>query len=452
MFRTVLIANRGEVAVRIARACRALGLRCVAIFSEADRRQSYLRQFDDALCIGPSPSLGSYLNIDRIIRAARLLDADAVHPGYGFLSENADFAETVQAAGVTFIGPSAAVIRIMGDKIQARRTMAASGIPCLPGSDGALPSDLSEAQKICDAIGYPLIVKAAAGGGGKGMRVIGAAADLAAGIAAASNEAERAFKNGVLYAEKFLENPRHIELQVLADRRGNVVSLGDRDCSVQRRHQKLVEEAPAHGVSRKAVAELGRMCLNACNTMGYEGAGTFEFLYENGNFYFIEMNTRLQVEHTVTEEITGIDIVAEQLRVAAGCALSFTQADVKFSAHAIECRINAEDPEVFVPKPGTVEVWTPPAGIGVRVDSHIQAGDVISPFYDSMLAKIIVCGSDRDDAIRQMEVALSEAQIRGVPSTIDFHARLMASNEFREGKITANFLDRVLSKKHARST
>ncbi|MFT8674625.1 MAG: acetyl-CoA carboxylase biotin carboxylase subunit [Acetobacter sp.] len=444
-FDTVLIANRGEVALRIARACKVLGLASVGLYAERDDTQRHLALVDRAICIGPAAPGKSYLDKERVLRAATLTGAQAIHPGYGFLSENADFAQAVEDAGLTLIGPPAGIIRAVGDKIEARRQMMAAGVPCLPGTEGALPEDMAQAHTLCDAVGYPLIVKASGGGGGRGMRVVQTPAMLDAAIQTARQEAIHAFANGNLYAERFLTSPRHIEIQVLADRAGNAVWLSDRDCSVQRRHQKLLEEAPAHGLSRVAVAELGRQCVAACQRMGYVGAGTFEFLYEDGQFYFIEMNTRLQVEHPVTEMVTGIDIVAEQIRVAGGLPLSISQEQVTIQGHAIECRINAEDPQKFIPCPGTVTRWRPPGGPGVRVESHLYEGYTIPPSYDSLIAKLVVRGATRNDAIRRMKAALGEMEIGGIQTTTPLHQRLMDESAFGSSDISVHYLEKLLN-------
>ncbi|WP_249197954.1 acetyl-CoA carboxylase biotin carboxylase subunit [Gluconobacter wancherniae] len=444
--RRVLIANRGEIALRITRACRLLGLHSIGIHSEADASLAHLRLVDETLCIGPAAASSSYLDAARVLRAAELTNADIIHPGYGFLSENADFAEAVEQSGRTLAGPTAAVMRLMGDKISAKQQMRRSGVPCLPGTEDALPTDLSEAQTICDAIGYPLIVKAAGGGGGRGMRVVMTATDLRDAIETAREEAGRAFGNPSVYAERFLQHPRHIEIQVLADRQGNAVWLGARDCSIQRRHQKLIEEAPAIGIDPQAIAELGERCANACTLMSYTGAGTFEFLYEDGAFSFIEMNTRLQVEHPVTEMTTGIDIVREQLLIAMGHPLSFTQADIRTHGHAIECRINAEDPETFRPAPGKVVSWRAPGGPGVRIDTHLYDGYVVPPNYDSLIAKLIVHGTDRTDALNRMQAALLEMQITGIATTTPLHLRLMNEPGVREGGVSVHYLEALMRK------
>ncbi|AQS85816.1 MAG: acetyl-CoA carboxylase biotin carboxylase subunit [Acetobacter aceti] len=440
--RTVLIANRGEIALRIVRACRLLGLRTVGIYSEADVGLAHLQLVDQALCIGPAMATQSYLDGERILRAADLTDADAIHPGYGFLSENPDFAEAVERAGRVLIGPTSSVMRLMGDKISARCAMQANNVPCLPGSDTALPADPDGIYAVCDAIGYPLIVKAAGGGGGRGMRVVQEADELFDAVANASKEAGVAFGNPAVYAERFLEAPRHVEIQILADSYGNAVWLGARDCSVQRRHQKLIEEAPPPGIPEDQIMDLGVACASAAARIGYTGAGTFEFLYEDGSFHFIEMNTRIQVEHPVTEMTTGIDIVREQILIATGARLSFTQNDIQSSGHAIECRINAEDPETFRPAPGSIKTWRPPGGPGVRVDTHIHDGYVVPPYYDSLIAKVIVHGSDRNDAIHRMEAALMEMRVEGILTTASQQILLLNDPVFREGVFTVHALDR----------
>nr|WP_298796767.1 acetyl-CoA carboxylase biotin carboxylase subunit [uncultured Acetobacter sp.] len=443
-FRRVLIANRGEIALRIARACRLLGLEAVGIYSEADAGLPHLRLMAQSVCIGPTPASASYLDSPRILRAAKFLGADAIHPGYGFLSENANFADAVVEAGLVFIGPSAPIMREMGDKIAARCHMMRSGVPCLPGTEGALPQGQGDVEKIAARIGYPVIIKAAAGGGGRGMRVVPEPGALSAAVEAAREEARRAFGNSAIYMERFLSHPRHIEIQIIADTQGNAVWLGARDCSVQRRHQKLIEEAPVIGINPLIIAQLGERCAHACREMGYVGAGTFEFLYENESFFFIEMNTRLQVEHPVTEMTTGIDIVETQLRVALGQPLPFTQADVRTNGHAIECRITAEDPETFIPSPGLIHRWRPPGGPGVRVDTHLYDHYLVPPHYDSLLAKIIVHGRNREDALARMRAALSETQVDGISTTLSLHARLMNDPAITNGCVDVHHLERIL--------
>lgn len=442
----VLIANRGEIALRIARACRLMGLETIGVYSEADADLAHLNCVDTKVCIGPANAAQSYLNQERILRAAQLCQADMVHPGYGFLSENPDFAEAVERAGLTFIGPSAHVMRLMGDKISAKQEMITAGVPCLPGSDGALPDATQDTQRICDAIGYPLIVKASAGGGGRGMRIVETAAEVTTSVANARQESLLAFGKQDVYAERFLKFPRHIEIQILADRHGNAVWLGGRDCSVQRRHQKLVEEAPPAGIPAQDIATLGAKCAHACRQIGYVGAGTFEFLYEDGQFCFIEMNTRLQVEHPVTEMTSGIDIVREQISVALGHPLSFTQADVHCTGHAIECRINAENPDTFLPHPGRITQWWPAGGPGVRMDSHIYESYVVPPYYDSLIAKLIVHGATREDAIERMRAALDETRIGGICTTIALQQRVLQADAFLAGTVTVHSLDKGLMK------
>ncbi|APR03712.1 acetyl-CoA carboxylase biotin carboxylase subunit [Thauera chlorobenzoica] len=445
MFEKILIANRGEIALRILRACRELGVKTVAVHSEADTDAKYVRLADESVCIGPAPSSLSYLNVPAIISAAEVTDAEAIHPGYGFLSENADFAERVEQSGFVFIGPRSDTIRLMGDKVSAKDAMKAAGVPCVPGSDGALPEDAKETIKIARAVGYPVIIKAAGGGGGRGMRVVHTEAALLNAVATTRAEAQAAFGNPVVYMEKFLENPRHIEIQVLADQHGNAVYLGERDCSMQRRHQKVIEEAPAPGIDRKLIARIGERCAEACRTIGYRGAGTFEFLYENGEFYFIEMNTRVQVEHPVTELITGIDIVQAQVRIAAGEKLWFRQRDIEFRGHSIECRINAEDPFKFTPSPGRISNWHTPGGPGIRVDSHVYNGYTVPPHYDSMIGKLIAYGDTRDQAIRRMRIALSEMMVEGIKTNIPLHQTLMLDPRFIEGGTSIHYLEHKLA-------
>ena len=444
MFDKILIANRGEIALRILRACRELGVRTVAVHSEADLDAKYVRLADESVCIGPAASALSYLNVPAIIAAAEVVDAEAVHPGYGFLSENADFAERVEQSGFVFIGPRPETIRLMGDKVSAKDAMKAAGVPCVPGSDGALPEDPKEIIRIARAIGYPVIVKAAGGGGGRGMRTVHTEAALLNAVSTTRTEAQAAFNNPMVYMEKFLENPRHIEIQVLADHHGNAVYLGERDCSMQRRHQKVIEEAPAPGIDRKQIARIGERCAEACRKIGYRGAGTFEFLYENGEFYFIEMNTRVQVEHPVTELITGIDIVQAQIRIASGEKLWFRQSDIEFRGHALECRINAEDPFRFTPSPGRITNWHAPGGPGIRVDSHVYNGYVVPPHYDSMIGKLISFGDTRDQAIRRMRIALSEMMVDGIKTNIALHQTLMLDPRFIEGGTSIHYLEQKL--------
>ncbi|HRP22921.1 MAG TPA: acetyl-CoA carboxylase biotin carboxylase subunit [Thauera sp.] len=445
MFEKILIANRGEIALRILRACRELGIKTVAVHSEADTEAKYVRLADESVCIGPASSTLSYLNVPAIISAAEVTDAEAIHPGYGFLSENADFAERVEQSGFVFIGPRPDTIRLMGDKVSAKDAMKAAAVPCVPGSDGALPDDPKEIVKIARAIGYPVIIKAAGGGGGRGMRVVHTEAALLNAVTTTRAEAQAAFGNPVVYMEKFLENPRHVEIQVLADQHGNAVYLGERDCSMQRRHQKVIEEAPAPGIDRKLIAKVGERCAEACRKIGYRGAGTFEFLFENDEFYFIEMNTRLQVEHPVTEFITGVDLVQAQIRVAAGEKLWFRQRDVEFRGHAIECRINAEDPFKFTPSPGRISNWHTPGGPGIRVDSHVYNGYTVPPHYDSMIGKLIAYGDTRDQAIRRMRIALSEMMVEGIKTNIPLHQTLMLDPRFNEGGTSIHYLEHKLA-------
>ncbi|MFM0091973.1 acetyl-CoA carboxylase biotin carboxylase subunit [Paraburkholderia sediminicola] len=444
MFDTVLIANRGEIALRVVRACKALGLKTVAVFSEADAELRHIALADQALCIGPAPSSKSYLRKSELILAARLTHAGAIHPGYGFLSENADFAEMVENAGLTFIGPSSAAIRRMGDKVSAKRAMVVSGVPCVPGSEGALPEDPTVVASMAETVGYPLIIKAAGGGGGRGMRIVRDPADLHDAVAMTREEAGRAFGNATVYMEKFLETPRHIEIQVLADKHGNAVWLGERDCSMQRRHQKIIEESPAPSVNRADIARIGELCAQACLNIGYTGAGTFEFLYEKGAYYFIEMNTRVQVEHPVTELVTGIDIVAEQLRIALGQPLSFKQADIMMKGHAIECRLNAEHPWTFTPSPGRIADWIAPGGPGVRVESHMYSGYSIPPNYDSLIGKLLTHGATREEAIARMRVALEEIVITGIDTTVPLHRKLMQEPGFTNGGFDIHHLERLI--------
>jgi acetyl-CoA carboxylase, biotin carboxylase subunit len=445
MFEKILIANRGEIALRVLRACRELGIRTVAVHSEADTEAKYVKLADESVCIGPASSALSYLNVPAIISAAEVTDAEAIHPGYGFLSENADFAERVEQSGFVFIGPRPDTIRLMGDKVSAKDTMKAAGVPCVPGSDGALPADPKEIIHIARGIGYPVIIKAAGGGGGRGMRVVHTEAALLNAVTTTQSEALAAFSNGTVYMEKYLENPRHVEIQVLADQYGNAVHLGERDCSMQRRHQKVIEEAPAPGIDRKLISKVGERCAEACRTIGYRGAGTFEFLYENGEFYFIEMNTRVQVEHPVTEMITGIDIVQAQIRIAAGEALWFKQRQIVLRGHAVECRINAEDPFKFTPSPGKVTNWHMPGGPGIRVDSHVYNGYTVPPHYDSMIGKLISYGDTREQAIRRMRIALSEMAVEGIKTNVPLHLELMQDSKFVEGGTSIHYLENRLA-------
>ena len=447
MFEKILIANRGEIALRIQRACREMGIKTVVVHSEADREAKYVKLADESVCIGPAPSSQSYLNMPAIISAAEVTDAEAIHPGYGFLSENADFAERVEKSGFVFIGPRPESIRMMGDKVSAKQAMIKTGVPCVPGSEGALPEDPKEIIRVARKIGYPVIIKAAGGGGGRGMRVVHTEAALLNAVTMTKSEAGAAFGNPEVYMEKYLENPRHVEIQILADEFKNAVWLGERDCSMQRRHQKVIEEAPAPGIPRKLIERIGDRCAEACRKIGYRGAGTFEFLYENGEFYFIEMNTRIQVEHPVTEMITGIDLVQEQIRVAAGEKLRFRQRDIELSGHASECRINAEDPFKFTPSPGKIVAWHPPGGPGIRVDSHAYAGYFVPPTYDSMVGKVIAYGATREQAIRRMQIALSEMVVEGIQTNIPLHRELMVDARFIEGGTNIHYLEQKLADK-----
>ena len=448
MFEKILIANRGEIALRVQRACRELGIRTVAVHSEADKEAKYVKLADESVCIGPAASNLSYLNIPAVISAAEVTDAQAIHPGYGFLSENADFAERVEQSGFVFIGPRAETIRLMGDKVSAKDAMKKAGVPCVPGSDGALPDDPAEIIKTAKRVGYPVIIKAAGGGGGRGMRVVQTEAALINAVAMTKAEAQAAFGNPVVYMEKFLENPRHIEIQVLADQHGNAVFLGDRDCSMQRRHQKIIEEAPSPLLSARIRDKIGERCADACRKIKYRGAGTFEFLYEDGEFYFIEMNTRLQVEHTVTEMITGLDLVQQQIFVANGDKLKFRQKDIELRGHAIECRINAEDPYNFVPSPGKISTFHMPGGPGVRIDTHAYAGYTVPSNYDSMIGKLITYGATREQAIARMRIALSEMMVDGIKTNIPLHADLMADAAFHLGGTSIHYLEQKLGIGH----
>ncbi|WP_136430024.1 acetyl-CoA carboxylase biotin carboxylase subunit [Haemophilus influenzae] len=444
MLEKVVIANRGEIALRILRACKELGIKTVAVHSTADRDLKHVLLADETICIGPAPSAKSYLNIPAIIAAAEVTGADAIHPGYGFLSENADFAEQVERSGFTFIGPTADVIRLMGDKVSAIKAMKKAGVPCVPGSDGPVGNDITKNKEIAKRIGYPIIIKASGGGGGRGMRVVRSEDALEESIAMTKAEAKAAFNNDMVYMEKYLENPRHVEIQVLADTHGNAVYLAERDCSMQRRHQKVVEEAPAPGITEEVRRDIGSRCANACVEIGYRGAGTFEFLYENGEFYFIEMNTRIQVEHPVTEMITGVDLVKEQLRIAAGLPISFKQEDIKVKGHAMECRINAEDPKTFLPSPGKVNHLHSPGGLGVRWDSHVYGGYTVPPHYDSMIAKLITYGDTREVAIRRMQNALSETIIDGIKTNIPLHELILEDENFQKGGTNIHYLEKKL--------
>ena len=447
MFKKILVANRGEIALRIQRACRELGVKAVMVYSEADRDAKYVKLAEEAVCIGPAPSPLSYLNMPAIISAAEVTDAEAIHPGYGFLSENADFAERVEKSGFQFIGPTPDSIRMMGDKVSAKQAMIRAGVPCVPGSDGELPDDPVQIRRIAKSIGYPVIIKAAGGGGGRGMRVVHTEAALVNAVQMTKAEAQAAFGNPAVYMEKFLQNPRHIEIQILADKYRNAVYLGERDCSMQRRHQKVIEEAPAPGIPRKLIEKIGERCVAACKKIGYRGAGTFEFLYENGEFYFIEMNTRVQVEHPVTEWITGVDIVRTQIMVAAGEKLPFTQRQVQIHGHAIECRVNAEDPYKFIPSPGRITMWHAPGGPGVRVDSHAYTNYYVPPNYDSMIGKIIVHGDTREQALARMRTALSETVIEGINTNVALHRELMVDAKFVAGGTNIHYLEEWLSQR-----
>ncbi|AAQ58659.1 acetyl-CoA carboxylase biotin carboxylase subunit [Chromobacterium violaceum] len=447
MFEKILIANRGEIALRIQRACREMGIKTVVVHSEADREAKYVKLADESVCIGPAPSAKSYLNVPALIAAAEVTDAQAIHPGYGFLSENADFAERVEQSGFVFIGPRPDTIRMMGDKVSAKHAMIEAGVPCVPGSDGALPDDPAEIVKIAKKIGFPVIIKAAGGGGGRGMRVVHTEGALINSVQMTRTEAGAAFGNPTVYMEKFLELPRHIEIQILADEYGNAIYLGERDCSMQRRHQKIIEEAPAPGITDKQRQKIGEACAEACRRIGYRGAGTFEFLYENGEFYFIEMNTRVQVEHPVTEMITGVDIVQEQIRIAAGEKLRYKQKDIVLAGHAMECRINAEDPFTFVPSPGKIESYHPAGGPGIRIDSHIYQGYTVPSHYDSMVGKLIAYGDTRDQAMARMRVALSEMAISGIKTNIPLHQELFLDAAFQRGGTSIHYLEHRLQQK-----
>lgn len=448
MLDKVLIANRGEIALRVLRACRELGIKTVAIHSTADRDLKHVLLADESICIGKASALESYLNIPAIIAAAEVTNAIAIHPGYGFLSENADFADQVEQSGFIFIGPRGDTIRMMGDKVSAINAMKKAGVPCVPGSDGPLTDDQDANKAHARRIGYPIIVKAAGGGGGRGMRVVRNEDDLVNAIATTKAEAGAAFNNDMVYMEKFLENPRHVEIQVLADGQGSAIHLGERDCSMQRRHQKVVEEAPAPGITPEMRQKIGERCCRACIEIGYRGAGTFEFLYENGEFYFIEMNTRIQVEHPVSEMITGVDLIKQQLRVAAGMPLSIDQSQINIKGHAIECRINAEDPETFIPSPGNIDMFHSPGGLGVRWDSHIYAGYSVPPNYDSMIGKLITYGESRDVAIARMRHALDELVVEGIKTNIPLQKMIMADESFGAGGTNIHYLEKKLGINH----
>jgi acetyl-CoA carboxylase, biotin carboxylase subunit len=442
MFEKILIANRGEIALRIQRACREMGIKTVVVHSEADTDAKYVKLADESVCIGPAPSKDSYLNIPAIISAAEVTDAEAIHPGYGFLSENADFGERVEKSGFVFIGPRPDSIRLMGDKVSA---MTRASVPVVPGSEGALPDEPKELIRIAKQVGYPVIIKAAGGGGGRGMRVVHTEAALINAVNMTKAEAGAAFNNPTVYMEKYLENPRHIEIQILADEYKNVIFLGERDCSMQRRHQKVLEEGPAPGINRRLIDKIGARCVDACKRIGYRGAGTFEFLFERGEFYFIEMNTRVQVEHPVTELITGIDIVQQQIRIAAGEKLLIKQRDVQIKGHAIECRINAEDPFKFTPSPGRITAWHPPGGPGIRVDSHAYTNYLVPPNYDSMIGKVLAYGDTRDQAIARMRIALSEMAVEGIQTNLALHRDLMADGRFVSGGTSIHYLEQKLA-------
>ncbi len=440
----ILIANRGEIALRILRCCRELGIKTVAVYSTADREQKHVALADEAVCIGPPQATRSYLNMAAIISAAEVTQADAIHPGYGFLSENADFAESVEKSGFIFIGPRAETIRMMGSKTNAKAAMIAAGVPCVPGSDGILPEDDAECLAIAERVGYPVLIKAVSGGGGRGMQVVRSADELLNKISIARTEALNAFKDASVFMEKYLEVPRHIEFQVLSDGQGNAIHLGERDCSMQRRNQKVVEEAPAPGITDEQREEIGALCVAACLRIGYRGAGTFEFLYENGQFYFIEMNTRIQVEHPVTEMITGVDLIKEMIRIADGKPLKKKQANIRVRGHAIECRINAEHARTFVPSPGEIKKYHAPGGPGIRLDSHCYAGYKVPPHYDSMIGKLIAYGSDRKSAIARMRQALNEMFIDGIQTNIPLQRRIMSDPVFKEGTHQIHYLEKML--------
>ena len=448
MFKKILIANRGEIALRVQRACREMGISTVVVHSEADTDAKYVKLADESVCIGPAASKDSYLNIPAIISAAEVTDAEAIHPGYGFLSENADFAERVEKSGFSFIGPRPESIRAMGDKVSAKLAMVAAGVPTVPGSNGALPDDPREIVKVARAVGYPVIIKASGGGGGRGMRVVHTEAALINAVNMTRQEANAAFGNPAVYMEKFLEDPRHIEFQVLADQHRNAVWLGERDCSMQRRHQKVIEEAPAPGINRRMIDKMGDKVVEASKKLNYRGAGTFEFLFEGNEFYFIEMNTRVQVEHPVTEMVTGIDIVQEQIRIAAGEKLRLRQRDIEQKGHAIECRINAEDPERFTPSPGRITAWHPPGGPGVRVDSHAYTGYFVPPNYDSMIGKVICYGDTRNQALARMRIAMSEMVVEGIKTNIPLHRELLIDEKFVLGGTSIHYLEKRLAARH----
>ena len=444
MLKKVVIANRGEIALRILRACKELGIKTVAVHSSADRDLMHVRLADESVCIGPAPSPASYLNIPAIISAAEVTDAVAIHPGYGFLAENAAFAEQVEKSGFVFIGPTPDIIRMMGDKVSAIKAMKKAGVPTVPGSDGPITEDNEHTLTVAKRIGYPVIIKAAAGGGGRGMRVVHSEAALLNAVYVTQSEAKAAFGDDTVYIEKFLENPRHVEIQVLADGQGNAIHLGDRDCSLQRRHQKVLEEAPAPGIPDEIRNQVAKSCVDACIAINYRGAGTFEFLYENGQFFFIEMNTRIQVEHPVSEMVTGVDLIRQQLLIAGGEKLSITQDDIKIKGHAFECRINAEDPKTFMPCPGLIKHYHPPGGLGVRVDSHLYSGYTVPPHYDSMIAKIITWGDSREIALSRMRNALDELVVDGIRTNTDLHRDLVRDAAFKEGGVSIHYLEKRL--------
>ena len=450
MLKKVLIANRGEIALRVLRACREMGIATVAVHSEADKDSLHVKLADESVCIGPAPSPQSYLHIPSIIAAAEVTGADAIHPGYGFLAENANFAEQVENSGFVFIGPRAETIRLMGDKVSAKKAMIEAGVPCVPGSDGALSHDPNEILKTADKVSFPVIIKASGGGGGRGMRVVEKKEDLLKAVEMTRAEAEAAFGNPMVYMERFLQRPRHVEVQVLADEHGNAIYLGERDCSMQRRHQKIIEEAPAPFITPAERKKIGEACVAACKRIGYRGAGTFEFLYEDGEFFFIEMNTRVQVEHPVTELITGVDIVQEQLRVAAGLPLQYTQKDIVIEGHAFECRINAEDPYTFIPSPGVIESCHLPGGFGIRVDSHIYQGYRIPPNYDSLIGKICVHGKDRAQAMAKMRVAMAELTVDGIKTNAPLHRELFNDTGFAQGGVSIHYLEHWLEERKTR--
>ncbi|MBS3746537.1 MAG: acetyl-CoA carboxylase biotin carboxylase subunit [Wenzhouxiangellaceae bacterium] len=445
-FKKIVIANRGEIALRILRACQTMGIRTVAVHSTVDRNLKHVGMADESVCIGPAPAGESYLNVPAIVSAMELTDAEAVHPGYGFLAENADFAERIEESGFTFIGPRAETIHLMGDKVSAINAMRKAGVPCVPGSNGPLDTDERRTRRMAEEIGYPVLIKAAAGGGGRGMRVVHNPFDLVKSIELTREEARAGFGDATVYMEKYLQNPRHVEVQVLADSHGNAVHLGERDCSMQRRHQKVIEEAPAPGITPEQREKIGRICTEACKRIGYLGAGTFEFLFEDGEFYFIEMNTRIQVEHPVTEMITGIDLIQAQILVAAGERLPFRQEDIIVRGHAVECRINAEDPNTFIPQPGTIEAFHAPGGPGVRVDSHIYDSYTIPPNYDSMIGKLICHGETREHAMARMRVALNELVLTGIKTNIPLHLRLLDDSGFKTGGTNIHYLEKLLAK------